>query len=285
VRDGRFGVLLALAALNLVWGGSLPATKIALEGFGPLTLAALRLLIASACFAPFVLSARSTRPRGRELVAVAGLGVIGFTGTQVLQALGAGSTTAAAATVLASTGPLWMALLAPLLVGERLAPGVLAGIVLSSIGILLVVAPGASAASLGGLVVLLSSGAFALYSVLGKRVGARASPLVVAAVGCAGGALAALPLAGIEVALAPPEPTATAWAMAAYLSVVVTFAGFAVWLWGVRRVPVAQAGALLFLQPVSGLVLSALVLGESLPGSFLLGAGLVIAGVCVAARG
>jgi drug/metabolite transporter (DMT)-like permease len=284
VRDGRLGVLLALAALNLVWGGSLPATKIALEGFGPLTLATLRLLIASACFAPLVLAARSSRPRGRELVAVTGLGVIGFTGTQVLQALGASGTTAAAATVLASTGPLWMALLAPMLVGEPLAAPVLVGIVLAAIGIVLIVAPGAGAATLGGAVVLLSSAAFALYSVLGKRVGARASPLVVAAVGCAGGALAALPLAGLELASARPEPTPLAWAMAAYLSVVVTFAGFVVWLWGVRRVPAAQAGALLFLQPVSGLALSALVLGESLPGSFLVGAGLVIAGVCLAAR-
>jgi len=119
VRDGRLGVLLALAALNLVWGGSLPATKLALEGFGPLTLAALRLLIATACFAPLVLTTPARLPRGRELLAVGGLGVIGFAGTQVLQALGAGGTSAAAATVLASTGPLWMALLAPPLPRER----------------------------------------------------------------------------------------------------------------------------------------------------------------------
>jgi drug/metabolite transporter (DMT)-like permease len=76
-----------------------------------------------------------------------------------------------------------------------------------------------------------------------------------------------------------------AWARAAYLSVVVTFAGFVVWVRGVRRVPAAQAGALLFLEPVSGLALSALALGETLSGSFLVGAGLVIAGVCLAARG
>jgi drug/metabolite transporter (DMT)-like permease len=49
-------------------------------------------------------------------------------------------------------------------------------------------------------------------------------------------------------------------------------------------VPAARAAPLLFLQPLSGLVLSALILGERLPSIFLLGTALVLAGVYLAAR-
>ena len=38
--------LTALVILNLMWGGSIPATKLALESFGPFTLASTRLIIA-----------------------------------------------------------------------------------------------------------------------------------------------------------------------------------------------------------------------------------------------
>ncbi|MEO6504787.1 MAG: EamA family transporter [Terrimesophilobacter sp.] len=51
--------------------------------------------------------------------------------------------------------------------------------------------------------------------------------------------------------------------MVGYLGAIVTFAGFIVWFWGLRTVPAAQARALMFLQPVSGLALSALLLGNA----------------------
>ena len=41
---------LGLVVVNLMWGGSLPATKLALDSFGPFTLAAARLLLATALF-------------------------------------------------------------------------------------------------------------------------------------------------------------------------------------------------------------------------------------------
>ena len=62
----------------------------------------------------------------------------------------------------------------------------------------------------------------------------------------------------------------------------VTFVGFAVWFWGLRALPAARAGALMFLQPLSGLVLASVVLGEQLTPTFLLGCALVLAGVYLA---
>jgi drug/metabolite transporter (DMT)-like permease len=299
LQSGREGAALgALALLNLLWGGSLPATKVALEGFGPLTLAALRLLIASALFLPCLPRLGARRLGRGYLLRVGALGVVGFTGTQALQAVGAAGTSAAAAAVLASTGPLWIALLAPIVLRERPRPLALVGLVVALAGVVLVALPEgrdavgpdagravqASGSAVSQAILLLSSAAFALYSLLGRLADREQPALTFVGVGCVGGALAALPLAALELVAGAPRPGALSWAMAGYLGAVVTFAGFVVWFWGLRRVPATRAAPMLFLQPLSGLVLAALVLRDALPALFLGGTGLVLVGVYLAAR-
>jgi drug/metabolite transporter (DMT)-like permease len=280
--------LAVLVLLNLMWGGSLPATKLALLSFGPFTLAAARLVLGSALFL-LVLSPAALRavPLG-DALRMAGLGVIGFAGVPVFQALGTEQTSGATATVLASTSPLWIALLAPVLLGEDVRLTVVIGVLLALLGVAAItgLGPGqaseVSGAPLGNLIVLLSSVASALYTVLGKDLARRYSPLLFCALSCVGGALAGLPLAGWELSAAAAWPTPLGWALLAYLGVLVTFVGFAVWFWGLRALPAAQAGALIFLQPLSGLALALLVLGDRPTPGFLLGCALVLAGVYVA---
>ena len=72
-------------------------------------------------------------------------------------------------------------------------------------------------------------------------------------------------------------------ALLAYLAIMVTFVGFAVWFWGLRALPAARAGALIFLQPLSGLALAIVLLGDQVTPTFALGCGLVLVGVYLAA--
>ena len=90
--------------------------------------------------------------------------------------------------------------------------------------------------------------AYALYTVLGRGLASRYSPLLFCGVTCLGGAVATLPFAVWE--LAPVWPSPLGWALLAYLGGFVT-SGFVVWFWGLRALPTAQAGALVFLQPLS----------------------------------
>src|ERR1700730_4535214 len=80
--------LTALVLLNLMWGGSLPATKLALLSFGPFSLAAARLLLASALFVVVLRPGALRQVPLADALRMAGLGVIGFAGVQILQALG-----------------------------------------------------------------------------------------------------------------------------------------------------------------------------------------------------
>jgi drug/metabolite transporter (DMT)-like permease len=131
----------------------------------------------------------------------------------------------------------------------------------------------------------LSAIAYALYTVFGKSLAQRYSPMLFCGVSCLGGAVASLPFAVYELASGVTPPLATSplgWTLLLYLSVVVTFVGFAVWFWGLRALPAAQAGGLMFLQPLSGLCLAIVVLGERPTPTFLVGCVLVLAGVYLA---
>src|SRR5438876_2665066 len=208
--------LLSLILLNLMWGGSLPATKLALDSFGPFTLAAARLLLASALFVIVLRPTPLRRLPPRYVVKMPGLGVIGCAGVQALQALGTGQTSAATATVLASTSPLWIAVLAPVFLREPMRPWPLIGVLLALVGVGAITGldePGALAGSLpGNIVVMLSSVAAALYTVLGKGLARRNSPLMFCGVSCLGGALASVPLAFWELSSSTLRPTILGWA-------------------------------------------------------------------------
>ena len=277
--------LTALVLLNLMWGGSLPATKLALSSFGPFTLAGARLLIAATLFLIALPPSEWRRVSRADGLRMAALGVVGFAGVQILQALGTSQTSGSTATVLASTAPLWIAFLAPLLIQERLRAAVLLGLALALGGVAVVTESGGDQTSsvAGDVIVLLSSVSAALYTVLGKSLAIRYSPLTFCTVSCLGGVLASLPLAGWELTSTPIVPSPLGFLLLAYLAVLVTFVGFALWFWGLRALPAGQAGALMFLQPVSGLVLASVVLGDQLTPTFLVGCALVLTGVYVAA--
>jgi drug/metabolite transporter (DMT)-like permease len=272
-----------------MWGGSLPATKLALDSFGPFTLAAARLLLASALFLVVLRPTALLRLPLADGLRMAGLGVIGCAGVQALQALGAGQTSAATATVLASTSPLWIAVLAPVLLREHLRLWPVIGVLLALLGVAAITGlnePGALAGSpVGNVVVMLSSVAAALYTVLGKGLAKRYSPLMFCGVSCLGGALASVPLASWELSTTVLRPTVLGWVLLAYLAVLVTFVGFVIWFWGLRALPAAQAGSLMFLQPLSGLILAVLILGDQPTPGFVVGCGFVLAGVYLAAGG
>ncbi|HEY3060450.1 MAG TPA: DMT family transporter [Chloroflexota bacterium] len=275
--------LVALILLNLMWGGSLPATKVALESFGPFTLAAARLVLAGVLFVIAIGPAALLRTTRRDAATMAVLGVLGFAAVQVFQALGAANTSAASATVLASTGPVWIALLAPFVLRERLHLSTLGGVLLALLGVVAITGID-SAAPAGALIVLLSSIAYGVSTLLGKQLAQRHTPLQFCAISCLGGAIATTPLAVWEIAiLGPPQPTPLGWALLAYLAILVTFVGFAIWFWGLRALPAARAGALIFLQPLSGLAMAVLLLGDRPTPTFAIGCVLVLVGVTLAA--
>src|SRR5579864_2157678 len=79
---GSIGTLVVLA---IIWGASVPLTKLGLRDVPPLTLTALRYLVAAPCFLWLLRGRRLPPPRA--CAGAAGLGLLGIGVGQVAQTL------------------------------------------------------------------------------------------------------------------------------------------------------------------------------------------------------
>jgi drug/metabolite transporter (DMT)-like permease len=270
-----------LGVLCLIWGLSIPATKIGVVAMPPILLATLRYAAAAPFFA--VLAWRGPRPSGRDLAALAALGVVGIDAGQVAQALGVARTPASVATVLSATIPILVAVLAAWRLHQALRPIHAAGLLVAVGGVAVIafVRDDASGARLGGVtLMLLSALAVAIYYVLAAEMARRLPAASVAAWSSLCGT-APLVLAMPWMGRVAPTPAGIASVL--YLGLLVTVAGFWIWLVVLRHIPARIAAGTQYVQPVIGVLASSLLLGDRLRPGFYAGAVLVLAGIALTA--
>lgn len=291
----------ALLLLAIVWGGSIPMTKVGLRDIPPLTLTALRYLVAAPCF--LWLLRRRRLPPARACAAAAALGLLGIGIGQLAQTLGVRETPASVATVVSALIPVFVVALAAVRLRQPIRGVQIAGLAAAFAGVALVAGgdPRALAASLGlrgvhagapplapgvlggvGLI-LLSAVAVALYYVLSVELIERHSVVTVAALSSLAGAAALVPAAAWELGHAPVRVTASGAAVVLYLALLVTVAGLWVWFGALTRLPARIPAALQYLQPIVGVGASAVLFGDRLDTWFWSGTGLVLAGVALTA--
>jgi drug/metabolite transporter (DMT)-like permease len=272
-----------LAALVVVWGLSIPLTKLALAETGPLTLTALRYVVAVLCFAG-VLAAHRVPPAG-ALWRMAALGALGIGIGQVTQALGVQRANASVATVLSALIPLLVVVFAVVRLRQPVRPAHVAGLLLAIVGVALVAGGGPASPGGGGFageaLMLVSAVAVALSYVMMAELTAAHGAAVVSAWSSLAGLVLLLPAAGFELAADPRWPGLTGLAVVLYLGVLVSAVGLWLWLWLLRVVPARIAAGAQYGQPLVGVGASALLFGDVLGLGFVAGTALVLAGVAL----
>jgi len=192
--------LQALVA-TLIWGMSFPLAKLVLQDVGPLTYLVLRHAIGGGLLMMItVVSVRShVRRTDVGIFVLLAVILVGF--HQGIQAFGLARTTAVNSGWLIAAAPLFIALFARLVLGERLRPRQWAGMTGGLLGSFTVVTQGGlgegallSSGGLGDLMVLESAAAWAAYSVAGKGLLTRYPPIAVSAYGMAIGLCLAVPV-------------------------------------------------------------------------------------------
>ena len=274
--------LAVLAGLMLVWGLSIPATKIALADFPPLTLTAARYLAAVPCFAVFM-RFRPLPPWG-DLAAMMGLGLLGIVAGQILQAVGVAWTAASVATMLSATSPMFIALFAAIFLKQRVRARHLAGMAVALAGVATVVWSGdplAGSSMLGNALVLGSTASIAAYYVLATGLIGRHGVIAVGGWSGLFGTAFLLPAAWWEMREHAVTPHVGSVLIVLYLGALVTVAGLYVWLTMLRMVPARIAASTQSLQPIFGIGGATLLVGEALTARFVAGAALVLVGIAV----
>lgn len=270
---------LALGGLAASWG--FVAVLAASVELGAEALAFWRLALAAGTLAAIAVLVRRVdllAPRGR-LRALALIGVAqGAHWLLFFEAVEHGSVALAVLTFYAA--PLVIALLAPLVLSERLSPVVLGACLVGAAGIAAIAfdqggagdSPSLAAVAAG----LGSAVTYAALVILSKRLLASATPpLTVAFWDCLVGTVAVAPVLFLADRIVPSGGDERAVALA--LGVVFTGVSTLVYATLLRRVTAQSAGVLTFLEPVAGVLLAWAILEQRPGAATLAGGALVIA--------
>ncbi|KQV62581.1 transporter [Caulobacter sp. Root342] len=262
----------------VIFSGSLPATRLAVEGFTPLFLTSARAVIAAMLGAALLWGLRQKRPERGDLLALAvvALGVV--IGFPLLTALALKHVTAAHSIVFIGLLPLATALFG-VLRGPRpafwlfsvIGAAAVAGFALSR----------SAEASLKGDLLMVAA---VVLCGLGYAEGAKLSRRLGGWQVISWALVLALPaMAALAVATLPArwdDIGAPAWAGLAYVSVFSMLIGFVFWYRGLALGGIASVGQLQLLQPFLGLLLAGLLLHEPIAWTMVAVTGLVV--LCVA---
>lgn len=283
-RRGLDTLLAALLAV-VTWGSAFTGIRVGLTAYTPAHLALLRFAIASLALAAYAAATRMPLPAGRALPGLALIGAVGIAFYNLALNYGQMTIPAGTASLLIASTPVWLALLAGLLLGERLSAWGWLGIVLSFCGVAAITLGTRSALGIDAraLIVLAAALASGLYSLGQKPYLARYTPLQCTAYAIWSGTLLLLPFGGgLPAALraAPVGPTMAV----VYLGLMPAAAGYLAWAYLLARLPAGVAGSLLYLVPAVAMLVAWLWLGEVPAPLSLLGGGLVLVGVIVVNR-
>ncbi len=275
--------LLLVNLATFTWATNMILGRWLRDSIGPLTLSAIRFLIATLSFG-WLLRSRPPEERrpGADALLLIGMAMAGVALFAPTLYWGLRLTTAVNATLINGLGPLITGLLAALLIREPLSLRQLAAALVGLIGVIVVLSNGrldfwkALHGGVGDLLVLAALTLWGIYSVLGRRVMARRPALSTTALSMALALPLLIPAALAEQFVLPLRGRLEVALAVLYIGIAPTVLGFLAWNEGVRRL--GPGGAMMFYNtlPIYGALLGHFLLGEPLGPAHLLGGILII---------
>jgi drug/metabolite transporter (DMT)-like permease len=284
--DATARLALAAAAVTvLLWASAFVAIRHVGHEVSPGALTLGRLLVGSLVLGAVVAVRRPRWPARRDwpLLLVCGLlwfGVYNISLNAAEQRVDAGTTA-----MLVNVGPLVLALLAGLLLGEGFPRQLLVGSAVAFAGVVVigVATSGHTAGTAGVVLCLVAAVAYAIGVVAQKPLLGRLPALEVTWLACAVGAVASLPFAPALVDDARAAHLSTlAWV--AYLGAFPTAIAFTTWAFALSHTTAGRMGATTYLVPPVAILLAWALLGETPVALAFAGGALCLVGVALSRR-
>ena len=269
------------------------ATKYSLRYVQPVTVIWLRFAMG----VPILALATGLRKQfqavsRQDLLYFALTGFIGITFHQWLQSTALETVQASTTAWIVATIPMFSALLGWMFLKERLWLLQIIGILLAAAGVLVVVTDGnlnqlisGHFGTIGDLLVLISAPNWAFFSVISRR-GLQKYPaaLMMTYVMLFGWLFTSVHFVLAQGYEDIPRLAMDGWLGVAFLGVVCSGLAYIFWYDALQALPVAQAGAFVYLEPLVTVVVAALVLGEPLLGASLAGGAIILVGIWLVNR-
>ena len=236
---------------------------------GALSITFFRCLFAAAWLLPFVRGRTFPRPLD------AAVSIALFTGLLTLYVGSTKETTAANAIFLQYTAPVYVIVLAPLVLRERLRPSDGAALAICLVGIAVLFLGNQDSGDARGLWMGLGSGAFYGLFLLSLRRTRYADPIAVTFVNCLGVAVLLAPAPGVW------DVGAADLRLLALMGLVQFALPYVFFTFGLQRVSGAEASLIALAEPVLNPVWVVLLLGEEPTAATVAGGGIILAGLAL----
>nr|WP_244959112.1 DMT family transporter [Novosphingobium marinum] len=285
VDDALIPPRLSAILVMVLWASCYPLITIGLDFAPHLTFASLRAVTAGSALLLVALCLGKPFPKDRAewgWIALAGLGMTGLGYFGMFHA--AEFVAPGLATVVANTQPIFAAVLAYGLIGERLALRGWTGLLIGFLGVIIVAAPQVFAGNerstgLGLMYVLLAALGVAAGNVAIRKLANRVDAAMAMGLQLL---IGAIPL--MIIAVLTEHPRAVVWSPGFIVSLVglaLPGTALAFWLWQttLRSMPLSKANVFSFLVPFLGITIGALFFAE--PLTLMVMIGVVLAGIGV----
>ena len=277
MNPDRRRAVAALTTAGLLWGTTVPLSKLALLWLPPGWLTLARFGLAAG-----VLLAVAARPGVRAAFrpAVLASGAIGYGGSVLMQNAGITRTSVSHAALLIGAVPVLVAVVAALWQRSVARPVAWAGFAVSLAGVAMITGGRGGGATIGGDgLVLASLLLMATFTVAQARLLRGRDPVAVTAVQFLGAALAVLPYsAAAEGVPAVPHHLGPVLAVAGLVAGG-TLLPFTLFAYGQARIRAEVAGAFLNIEPLVGAIAGVVVFGDPAGPGQVTGAVAILAGI------
>ncbi|WP_078555184.1 DMT family transporter [Bacillus alkalicellulosilyticus] len=286
----KVAFLKVIIAMCIV-GSSVVAGKVMVDHIPIFIASALRFILASIIFVPLLLWKEGlpsiTRREWGILILQSVTGVFLFS---ILMLYGLTYTSAVEAGIITSTLPAMVAILAIIMLREKLTTFQSSGVILAVTGVFVLhlfgSIQGDEVSSIVGNVLIVGAVlGEALFIILGKSLSSRLSPLAISTSVSLIGGILFMPLAIYEIQKTQYDFTSsTDWALILYFAVIVTVLAFLLMYEGLAKLPASAVGVLTSVLPLSTVLLSVLLLKEPFLLHHLFGLAIILVAIYFISR-
>lgn len=280
---------LSLTVVMIIFGLSFIAIKIALKDVQPFTIALIRFMIAS-CFLFLLIRMKhrtTTGDRSLPWVKLALMGLSGVTGFFVLQNLGLVFTTASNASLILASIPAITAILALIILGEKITASKALGIGLAILGVALIVISGDSSlrfskSFIGEILILGSAFGWAIYTITSRSINIKVPHMIITAYSTFLGTLFLVPFSIYEYAkYGIKSISLESWGALIFLGLFASGTAFLLYNYALTNLEAGKAAIYVNLSPLVTIIAGNYYLGEQLGLMELMGGFLILSGIFI----
>ncbi len=282
---------IALVIANIIWGFAAPIFKLSLQNIPPFTLAFWRFFLGAIILVPFAAKKINMKlDSRRDSILLFLYGFLGITVNILFFFWGLKLTYSINAPVIASAQPILTLFLALFFLKEVFVAKKFLGMLLGTIGIIIIVIEPLLGKGIGGSIVgntylVIATLAAVGQTIAGKKIINKYNPWAFTFWAFLIGAASFLPLAFYEYFTIPHLYQMLDWRGyigIAYGAIFSSAAAYGLFAWGLSKISASDASMFSYVDPIAGTILAYVMLHEPITSPFILGSIFIFGGIFLA---